>query len=410
MSDLPNVQKLLSPVSSEAIKNAPSTGPERGIALCLSGGGYRAMLFHLGTLWRLNRDGMLPKLTRISSVSGGSITSGTLGANWSRLDFDANGVALNFEEEIAKPLRHMAHQTIFDRKSVLTTTLSFVEGLFNHDQVIDAYRKYLFGTKTLQDLPGGANNDYTPRFVFNATNLQSGSLWRFSKPYMADWRVGMVDFPNVELAVAVAASSAFPIGLPPVHLKLDPTTVRATEGVTLHVPPYTEEAVLVDGGVYDNMGIETAWKEYQVVLVSDAGGISGPQPHPAFGGRDPARVFDIIDNQVGSLRKRQVIGSYQLKPDTAEYRDGAYWGIGSDISHYGLPPEDHLPCPFDQTIQLARVETVLQTLDDRLQERLVNWGFAICDVALRRYCIASLQTYGITLTQPQNFPYPAAGC
>ena len=47
--------------------------PTAGTALCLSGGGYRAMLFHLGVLWRLNDAGMLPELDRISSVSGGSI-------------------------------------------------------------------------------------------------------------------------------------------------------------------------------------------------------------------------------------------------------------------------------------------------------------------------------------------------
>lgn len=44
---------------------------EDGTALCLSGGGYRAMLFHIGVLWRLNEIGWLPKLDRISSVSGG---------------------------------------------------------------------------------------------------------------------------------------------------------------------------------------------------------------------------------------------------------------------------------------------------------------------------------------------------
>ena len=48
---------------------------EDSVALCLSGGGYRAMLFHLGALWRLNELGYLKKLARISSVSGGSITS-----------------------------------------------------------------------------------------------------------------------------------------------------------------------------------------------------------------------------------------------------------------------------------------------------------------------------------------------
>ena len=63
-----------------------------GIALCLSGGGYRAMLFHVGVLWRLNDLGYLQKLDRISSVSGGSIIAGVLGMNWSQLEpFGASG-------------------------------------------------------------------------------------------------------------------------------------------------------------------------------------------------------------------------------------------------------------------------------------------------------------------------------
>lgn len=56
--------------------------PQKGCALCLSGGGYRPMMFHAGCLWRLNEAGMLAKLNRVSSVSGGSITAGILGMNW----------------------------------------------------------------------------------------------------------------------------------------------------------------------------------------------------------------------------------------------------------------------------------------------------------------------------------------
>jgi NTE family protein len=65
---------------------------DKGIALCLSGGGYRAMLFHLGTLWRLNELGYLKKLNRISSVSGGSITAVVLGYHWDKLAFNDGGV------------------------------------------------------------------------------------------------------------------------------------------------------------------------------------------------------------------------------------------------------------------------------------------------------------------------------
>lgn len=82
---------LLSPVESDHV-DALEPKLEAGIALCLSGGGYRAMLFHVGVLWRLNELGYLPKLDRISSVSGGSITSGVLGLSWSYLDFDVKGV------------------------------------------------------------------------------------------------------------------------------------------------------------------------------------------------------------------------------------------------------------------------------------------------------------------------------
>ena len=48
------------------------------VGLSLSGGGFRATLFHLGAIRRLNEFGILPKLTTVSSVSGGSILNGFL--------------------------------------------------------------------------------------------------------------------------------------------------------------------------------------------------------------------------------------------------------------------------------------------------------------------------------------------
>jgi predicted acylesterase/phospholipase RssA len=77
---------LMSPVH-DTPEDAGSQ-PERGLALCLSGGGYRARVFHVGVLWRLNEVGLLPKLDRVSTVSGGPITSGVLATNWADLKFD----------------------------------------------------------------------------------------------------------------------------------------------------------------------------------------------------------------------------------------------------------------------------------------------------------------------------------
>jgi len=200
-------QSAASPVETDEAERV-----EPGVALCLSGGGYRAMIFHVGAIWRLNELGYLAKLDRISSVSGGSITAGVLGLNWHMLRFDANGVATNLDEEFVKPLRKLASKTI-DLGAVIRGIL--LPGSIS-DRIAGSYRKHVFGEATLQDLPD------RPRFVINSTNLQTGALWRFSKPYMADYTVGMVRNPQVELAVAVAASSAFPPILSPVDLSVDP--------------------------------------------------------------------------------------------------------------------------------------------------------------------------------------------
>jgi NTE family protein len=362
---------------------------EDGIALCLSGGGYRAMLFHIGSLWRLNELGYLRKLNRISSVSGGSITAGVLGFKWSRLAFNASGVAQAFDAEVVAPIRALAGRTI-DEGSIIGGI--FLPGSIA-DKVVAAYRTHLFGNATLQDLP-----DDPPRFVINATNVQTGVLFRFSKPYLADYHVGMLRHPRVELAVAVAASSAFPPVLSPLTVELDPALwepadTPASPGT--HKGAFRSDVVLTDGGVYDNLGLETAWKRYKTVLVSDGGGKMSAEEEPkADWARHAMRVNGIIDNQVRSLRKRQLISSF----DTL--RSGAYWGIRSDIRNYGLP--ESLSCPFDKTTALANTKTRLKKLDGVTQERLINWGYAICDVAMRKWVDP-------TLPAAATFPYQGSG-
>src|SRR5436305_5242570 len=103
--------RAAAPVQLQA-GQSPDDKLSEGIGLCLSGGGYRAMLFHAGALWRLNELGYLPKLDRISSVSGGSITAGVLALNWGRLDFDAGGVARQFQTLVVAPVRRLGGRTI----------------------------------------------------------------------------------------------------------------------------------------------------------------------------------------------------------------------------------------------------------------------------------------------------------
>ena len=361
-----------------------SPPPAPGIGLCLSGGGYRAMLFHLGTLWRLNELGYLPKLDRVSSVSGGSITSAILGMNWSGLALDpVSGVGADFMAAVVDPVRALARKTI-DIPAVLLGALSL--GMLGSQTAV-YYRRHAFGQKKLQDLPD------RPMFVLNSTSLQSGVLWRFSRPYMADWRVGMINDPQVELAVAVAASSAFPPFLSPVILPLHESDFVPNSGYDLQKPPYTTRILLSDGGVYDNLGLETAWKKYQTILVSDACAQSVPVEKPALNWfMQIYRVLMVIDEQVGSLRKRQVIGSF-----VAGQRTGTYWGIGGHVKDYDLP--DALPCPPEQTALLAGFETRLRTVDEVTQDRLINWGYAICDTAMRKHVVTGAPA-------PAGFPYP----
>src|SRR2546421_412609 len=229
--------------------------PEDGIALCLSGGGYRAMLFHTGALWRLNELGYLNRLARISSVSGGSIAAGVLALAWKDLEFDAGGVSQKFRELVAEKLVDLAGHTI-DVGSVIEGVV--MPGQSISERVAHDYRKLLYGHATLQDLPP----DPAPTFVLNSTNLQTGVLWRFSRSYMADYQVGRVDNPDFPLADAVAASSAFPPILSPSIHDVSGYEFVAGSGQdpALGVPPYTTRLVLSDGGVYDNLGLETAWK------------------------------------------------------------------------------------------------------------------------------------------------------
>ncbi len=360
-------------------------GPQDGVALCLSGGGYRAMLFHLGALWRLNEAGCLPSLERISSVSGGSIIAGVLGLNWSKLAFDAAGVGRRFEPAVVDPIRSLAGRTV-DLPAIITG--AFLPGATS-ERLAAAYKRHLFGDATLQDLP-----DDPPRFVINATNVQSGALWRFMKPYMRDYRVGEVRNPRIPLALAVAASSAFPPVLSPVRLRLRASDFSPpARSEDLHMKPYTTDVTLTDGGVYDNLGLETAWKRYKTILVSDGGSGLCAEPEPKRDwARHALRVYDLTDSQVRSLRKRQVVDSLR-----AGKRAGAFWGIGSDIADYRL--RDSLPCPAEETRALAGIPTRLKGLEPDLQERLINWGYAVCDAALRRHLNPALPA-------PPGFPYP----
>lgn len=377
----------LSPVEGE--DRPPETNEiEDGPALALSGGGYRAMLFHLGSLWRLNEIGLLGTMKRISCVSGGSITGALLGLKWKKLAFQ-NGTSPTLVGEVIEPIRALARKTV-DRGAILGGI--FLPGSV-WERVRDAYDEALFHGATLQDLP-----EDPPRVVLNATNVQSGALLRFMRPYLRDWKIGELLRPTLSLATAVAASSAFPPVLSPVRIKLD--SKAFTPGSwqpEFQDDGFREELILSDGGVYDNLGLETIWKRYRQVFVSDGGGRLSAElePHEDWA-RHALRVNGLIDSQVRALRKRQVIGSL-----IHEIRTGAYWSIHLDPRESAWAQHFAFPCSSENAKELAETPTRLARLESRYQERLINWGYAVCDATLRRF---NQQT-----ERPLALPYPASG-
>jgi len=362
----------------------PPGAREPGTALALSGGGFRATLFHLGTLWRLNELKLLRDLKAITSVSGGSITSGLLGLRWKQLTFDASGEATNFADVIVKPLRRFCSQGC-DVHTVLKGWLNpFRQPNY---YLAQHYRKTLFGDATLQDLP---SDDEGPRFTIYATNLLTGVSVRMTRKRLADYRIGEILDPQIPLATAVAASSAFPPLYVPLKLKTAPGTWQSLKGADLFAnEAYRRVLYLGDGGIYDNMGLQSIEDRYETVLVSDAGSPFADRTAPGairFSQISRLlRTLAIIDRESRAQRRKWLMR--EIKRGDMK---GTFWGIATKIDDYPLAiagnPAAMMPYN-DVAKKLAHVRTRLNCFSDQEQGWLINWGYALADAALRAHVL-----------------------
>jgi NTE family protein len=193
-------------------------------------------------------NSLLQRLGRISSVSGGSITAAKIALEWPRLATRDDSF-----EHVVTPIRDWPERQLIFR---------VIAGMLLPGSVASyvafAYRRFLFGEASLQDLPK------SPEFLINATNVETGTLWRFTRAFMADYQVGEIRNPKLDLASAVAASSAFPPFLSPYSLRVaeaDFTRIHCQDRRLL------SNISLTDGGAYDNLGLETVWKRYANVCI-----------------------------------------------------------------------------------------------------------------------------------------------
>jgi NTE family protein len=346
-----------------------------GIALSLSGGGYKAAAFHLGAILRLNELGLLGRLKRISSVSGGSIISAFLGLKWRRLDW-VGGTATNLESVFVSPfLEFLTTANVDISAAVVGYFLPTTSGAISLEA---SYKKRLFGEATLQDLP---DDDGSPRFVILATNYELNSLWRFSKAYAADYRVGMIDAPHFSLAKVVAASSGFPPFFCPVTVDFAGHELRQMPGTDMHKSPFTERTLLADGGIYDNLGLEPNWKRYGVLLVSNAGDAFDDTSKP------PLRWVPLLRRTLSMVHRQAENNRVRWLMEMAQQgrRKVAYWPLRPTEVAY---PAVEILSPAQDDIAAAVCEPVrLWGLKPASLRRLVQHGYSVCDAAIRSYIL-----------------------
>jgi NTE family protein len=346
-----------------------------GIALCLSGGGFRSALFHLGALRRLFELGLLHEVALVSSVSGGSILSGFFAERVARAsgDFSEWLDALDWEREIGRPFRAI---TSHDLRTGPVLKNCLWNWLAPGPRMRDLERAYSrrVSERKLSELP------VRPEFTFCATNLTFGVNWEFTRQGGGDYQAGYLEEASEwPLARAIAASSAFPPVFGPLPIRARAESYRRGRYSGKDRDRLVSKTALSDGGVYDNMGLEPAWKEYETVLVSDCGA-----PFDFSYGTNPIRRLfrytSVVMNQASSVRKRFFFD--QLR--RGEYA-GTYWGIRSadDDDEGGYSRE-----LVDGTI--AEIRTDLDAFTEAEQKILENHGYFAANRSLTRHLRAPL--------------------
>lgn len=365
----------------EAEPGGPAApGPRHGTALCLSGGGYRAALFHLGAARRLNELGVLGRLRSISGVSGGALVSGLL-ADPRLVWPDESGGATEvqgFETCVADPLHRLAAQNV--RTPALLAKL-WPPRWFMPDSGARA-----LAARFATAVPWWAtdlrdNGSDGPAVLTCATDVAYGVSWVFADPNavrprgrVGDDRLGHAEPPpGLRIADAIAATCAYPPFFAP--MVLDGNAIGLTGGDPGHADPqeYAEilaHVELTDGGVYDSLGVEPVWADHDTVLVSDGGSVfRASSTRTAWG--ELLRVIGIAAGSGESTRLRWLQARF-----AQQALAGATWSLD------GVVPGHYPPATVER---INAVRTDLDAFSDVLQQVLERHGYLVADQAVRDY-------------------------
>ena len=262
----------------------PGSLGEPKIGLALSGGGSRAIAFHLGCLRALHKYGLLDHVKVLSTVSGGSVIGALYAINQDPFPVFEERVRDVLSRGFVKPAIGKAVTTtegiralycwfilavvngFFLALSTLTWAISFLarpdrRHLWRFDRTRAPLHRFasrttilqrvfddVLGGKRFRDLPPGA-----PLFIVNAADLRTGAAFYFSRNSSGSWRLGQLADRDVTLAHAVTASAAYPLFLPALDENLPFDKKDGSRRV--------ERVTLTDGGVYDNLGLAPLWPD-----------------------------------------------------------------------------------------------------------------------------------------------------
>lgn len=344
-----------------------TTAPTKPIALVLSGGGIRAMAFHLGILRRLAELHALERVERISSVSGGSLIVGLV-LQQNRLQWPSSA---EFLTHVLPSLRQRLTERSLQwgalRQLARPSQWQFVLSRAN---LLAAALKTEWGiTARLTDLP------VQPEWSINGTNAENGRRFRFKRENLGDYLSGYADAGNFPLANAMAVSAAFPGGFGPLRLRAGDMEWKGRKwdepaDSIRSIPAPGRRLHLYDGGVYDNLGLEPYFDAGRgrskvgdlYILASDAGmPLSHGFAHGPFSLFRLKRVADIMSDQARALRVRTF--QHYLQQDRSR---GAYVYIAeADASPESAAERQFAMC----------FPTTLRTLNTIEFDRLCGHGF-----------------------------------
>jgi len=401
---VPNAQQDPAPESDATEESKATFLPEpkpkrKGLALCLSGGGFRAALFHLGALRRLNELGILTQIDTFSTVSGGSLVSAYL-AERLRPWPPKGEIIRDWDKRMADPLLDFIRHDIRTgpiRKRLLPWNWGRTQ-----TQVNALEKSYYRGITRLKlkDLPDA------PRFIFCASDLSFGVLWVSEKRRIGNYIAGYLrpELIDWTVARAVAASSCFPPVFDPLSPNLPLEKLRGGIKVKARPRDFQELVTnigLTDGGIYDNMGLEAVWKSHRTLLVSDGGATFDPEWDKGLKGilwRLP-RYAAVAGKQSLAVRRRWLMSNFILGEI-----DGTYWGIGSSTDKYVDDPSLATTGYGRELVDnfVSEVRTDFDAFTTAEMAVLENHGYSMAEAAVRRYAPALVVPNAL----PFAMPYP----